>query len=370
MRTTFSPFRPSAVLFVLSSFASVACSSGTSGDAIAEDPWQGDVDLRGCSAPQARFSARCTANDGEAGFALAICGDLSADNTLTIEAHDRVGDFALAVNGASRTASPLHVAGFSSFGGIQSDNTEDITGTLRTNGALTVASPVSVGGDAYVGGILTANNTLSVSGALHASSSPSLERVTAGSVNIQPTTVEAPVNCADRPDIAKLIDDARDQAVVGPRDHREALAAVKKPLTLHLGCGTYRFSSIQADNTLTVAIDGDTTVIVEGSLRVAAPVRFVVADGASFDLLIGGSIEADNTFSVESADRRAWVGVNGGVRVASPMSIDGFLIAPNADVAGDNTLQIRGAAYVAALRVAAPLVVGSGPSLNARGCPL
>ncbi len=42
----------------------------------------------------------------------------------------------------------------------------------------------------------------------------------------------------------------------------------------------------------------------------------------------------------------------GAVKVSAPLAIDGWLLAPTSELGLDNTLKLRGAAYVGSLRVA------------------
>jgi hypothetical protein len=45
-------------------------------------------------------------------------------------------------------------------------------------------------------------------------------------------------------------------------------------------------------------------------------------------------------------------------------------VAPQSDVAADNTLEVHGALLAHDLRVASPVVVHDGPSLSPTGCVL
>lgn len=362
-------------LIVGSALALAACSSGSSGSNGTSDleghrTWTGDIDARSCGTDAARPDVpllRCEAASNEATVALAVCGDLEADNTLDVAMDDGRAD--VAVTGRARTASPVHVAGsFTALLGIDAPNTQDVRGDLSTNGDYVVSSPATIGGNAYVGGRVVANNTLDVTGTLHAPSAPGAN-VTAGAVETGPVTVAAPVDCARAPDIARMVSDAvaddRGSFYDAPLD---AFAAIDRPTHLRVGCGRYHWAELGIDGDFTVDVDGPTVIVIDRDVRVGAPTRFRVAPGASLDLVVGGDLRIDNTLEIRGGEAPSWIGVAGDVRVGSPTVVEGWLVAPRASVSGDNTLDLRGAAFVGPLRVGSPMTVHGPGRLGARGC--
>lgn len=231
-------------------------------------------------------------------------------------------------------AAPL---GLAVCGDLVGDNTVTVDGTLAVSGDWTVRSPARVRDDVYLGGVLDATNT----------------------VDVGATRREPMLACAEAVDVAALA--ARTDEAASTN-----LEAVTSPTSVQLGCGTYRFSRIGVDNTLTLRVEGRVVMVVEGDVRIAAPMRVELATDAELDLVVGGRLAADNTLTVEGGS--AWVAVAGEVRVASPVSIQGWLVAPRGSVAGDNTLTIDGAAFTGAMRVASPLVVVQRGGVDGRGC--
>ena len=73
---------------------------------------------------------------------------------------------------------------------------------------------------------------------------------------------ETPLACDRAPDI-----DAIRTALASDVDLADGLASISSPTDLTVGCARYRASSIRASNTLTLHIEGDT------SLRVGSPVK-------------------------------------------------------------------------------------------------
>lgn len=353
---------------------------GGNDDPLGFDPERGGTwDGSACAAPTALDpgTLRCGADPDAARFALAVCGDLDTPNTLDVEA--RAGGAALAVDGDASTSSPLHVAGpMTVTGYLDADNTQDIDGPLQVGGDWSTSSPVHVTGDVFLGGALQATNTVTIGGTLHVPVAPDAQSLDAGSVSVGPVSVAPPLACAAAPDVAALVDAWLDQEWPGedgtpwPNGNlvHDALANVRGPTELTLGCGRYRFSSIGAHNTLTLRIVGPTVLVVDGDVRVASPMRVVVEGDATLDMAIAGSLQIDNTLDVGNPARpeATWLAVAGEVRVASPFELDGWLLASRAAVRGDNTIDVHGAAYVGPLRVASPMVVDPALSFDGAGC--
>lgn len=358
--------------------ALAACSSGPTGNTDESDleehrAWSGEIDARACGTdaalPASSPLLRCEASADAAPVALAVCGDLTADNTLDVEMADGRAD--LAVTGRARTGSPLHVAGsFTALLGIDAPNTQDVRGDLLTNGDYTVSSPANVGGNAYVAGRIVAHNALQVTGTVH-TPVDSGDNVTAGAVETGPVSVAAPVDCAAAPDVARLTRDAlADERWPFYGAPLGAFARIDRPTRLRVGCGRYHWSELGIDNEFTVDVEGPTVIVIDHDVRVGAPTRFRVAPGASLDLVVGGDLRIDNTLEIRGGDVPSWIGVARNVRVGSPTILEGWLIAPRGEVAGDNTLDLRGAAFVGALRVGSPMTVRGPGRVSAEGCVL
>lgn len=278
----------------------------------------GAIDLRRCGRADEPALARCVANEPTSSFALAACGDLAGDNTI------------------------------------------DVDGNVATTGGFTVSSPARFGSDAWIGGRLDVRNALTVRGTLY-TDAPQGKPPTAGAVVAATTT---PLLCERAPDPAAIVRKVREAGVI---DQGSALEHVREPAEVWLGCGRYRFTSIGADNTLTIHVEGRTVIVVDGDVRAGSPLRIELAPTASLDLVVGGSLAGDNTVTIEGGS--TWLAVAGRVRAGSPMKLDGWLVAPRSEVAADNTLDVRGAVYARSLRAGSPVRVTRGrPLLAADGC--
>ena len=304
-------------------------------------------------------------------LALGVCGNLQADNTLTVDsAH---GGSLLAVNGSTTIASPMNVQGsMVSYGTIDARNTLHVSSNVSTAGDWLVSSPAQTNGDAFIGGMVDARNTVKVDGTLHVNVSAAAEGVTAGAVSVEPVAVAKPLDCSRAPRARDLVDSlTRDrtgwsEVFFG----RESASKVTVPSEITLGCGRYYFAPLEVDNTLAIHVVGDVVMVVDGDLRIASPTVIDLAAGARLTLVVRDSLQVDNTLSIaDGTDPAAtWVAVGGTLRVASPLRMNGALVMPDGDLAGDNTFDLEGSALVGSLRVAAPMVVHSDAPRGELAC--
>lgn len=222
-------------------------------------------------------------------------------------------------------------------GDLVSGNTLDVAGTLRVDGSWTVRAPATVSGDVIVKGKIDATNTLTVSGQKRAGA-------------------ESGLVCT------RTIDPALENAT----DATGSLGSIDEPTELTMGCGNFRLASLNAQNTLTIHVRGDSVLAIVGGFRVSSPVVFDVASGVRFDLVVGGALDIQNTLTIKGGS--SYVAVAGAVTVNSPTSIDGWLVAPRSAVAANNTLDVHGALFAGSMRVASPVHVTSPPTINGDAC--
>jgi hypothetical protein len=339
--------------------------TGCSGDPSAPDyatqGFHGEVKLATCDMNHEPALVRC-GGDAVPGIIAAVCGDLEADNTVTVTG----GDFA--VSGQSHLAAPLHVTGGSFTGllGIQADNTEDVSGDLATSGDWVVSSPAHVGGDAFIGGKLEATNSVAVDGVLHVANADT-QHVTAGTIKADGTTVMTSLKCelAPAPNATIQRVEAGDFLDLG-----QALTAHSVAAEVTLDCARYRFTSFGIDNDLVLHVSGHTVIVVDGDVRVAAPMTVKLDPDATLDFLIGGSLEVDNTLSFSGGS--TWLAIGNDLKIAAPLTLVGFLYAPQSavaasEVSADNILGVSGSLLVNSVHVASPITVTavSGPALPA-----
>lgn len=276
---------------------------------------------------------RCVAGEGERDTVLAVCGDLTAHNTLTVEG-GQSADTGVWVQGTTHNSAPLSIEGNLWTEGNDPTNTQNISGAIQSGQTL------------------------------GCSAAPRVATFLDG-VHARPTSEVVPGERNPLDDDDDL-DEDHDEGV----DHDDGSVRITVPTELTLEPCQYTHSALEVDNTLDVHVTGHVTWVITGNVRIAAPLEITLDEGASLDMIIGGSLAADNTFSVGDGARpeATWLAVGGSIRIAAPTKVHGSLYAPDSQVAADNTLAVDGAAYVGSTRVAAPMVVGGAQTFSERGC--
>jgi hypothetical protein len=287
--------------------------------------------------------------------AVTVCGALVANDAMTVKSGS------LVVGGDSRISAAIRVGrgSFVSFGGIVGNGNESIDGDLTTSSNWVVGGPARVGGDAFVGGRLEAREPVRVGGTLHVEG-PVSGAVHAGSTTRTGGDGAKSLSCAGAPAVQAIADAAERE---GATNEDEALASVSRRTDMTLGCGRYRFASLGVGAPLSLHVDGNVVVVVDGDARVAAPMHVDVHPGASLDVVIRGELDIDDTLAVDGAP--AWLAVGSDVRIASPTIFRGWLVAPGGEIEVNAPLD-AGALYVASLTAESPVTVdGSANGLRA-----
>lgn len=256
---------------------------------------EGDLDL---PAP----SPTCSTAGATSWLALGVCGELRADNTLTVRSTNN--NALVAANGYTTTSSPLNIEGsLISFGSIDARNTQNIEGDLSTAGDWTISSPVNARSDAYVAGRIDARNTLNIEGTLHVNDPSDAGNANAALMSVGPVEVARPLDCSRVPRARVLADALLDDGERWAAVHfgRERNSRVTEPTELTLGCGRYAFDSLEVNNTLRIRITGDVVIVIDGRLRIASPTVFELDPDATLMMVIRDSLEIDNNFRSPTA---------------------------------------------------------------------
>jgi hypothetical protein len=314
---------------------------------------------------------RCTAAPQTLRVAFATCGDLAVDRPLTIDPREE--PVLLASSGSITTSAPLHVGGpMVASGAIVALDTQDVAGDLQAGAGWRTNAPVTVGGDAFVSDALEAKSSTTITGTLHVPEGSDVVNVAAKNIEYGAFTVAPPLACAAMPAVQQMVTTAttsRDPAsalAIAPL----ALADVKQPTQVTLGCGTYLLGSIGANAALTLHVVGRTVLVIEGDLTVNAPTTIDLAAGATLDLVIGGRLDVGAALEIGSPDDpdATFVAVGSAVAIGAPTQLFGALYAPTARAAVDDELVVHGATIVGTTRISAPVVVRDGPAFAGSGC--
>lgn len=336
-------------------------------------PFDVVVDARSCGdADEHAPPARCGPAVTSPRFALGVCGDLSADAPLTVDARPASASSDVLVAGRAFVDAPLHVAGsLEALVGLDARAPARVRGSVRSGGDWRAAAPADVEGSALLRGRLDALETVRIAGEVRAAAAAPRANVVAGEVSPAPAAVGGTLACARAPRPQEL---ARRLAAEAPSRHARAaaaaLAAVEGSTHLTLGCGTYVVPTLVANAPLEIVVQGRVALVVEGEARLEAPVHVRLVPGASLDLVVGGDLRTSAPLTVDgdAGARGTWLGVGGQVELEGPMQLEGWLVAPSSSVRVGRRLELAGAALVGALRVEAPLAVRDAADVSVEGC--
>ncbi len=332
----------------------------------------GHTDASRCDAgPLAlpRPSRACSTAGASSDLALGVCGDLRADAALTVRSPEQRA--LLAVGGDTITGAPLRVEGsLISSGSIEARGTQDVAGHLSTAGSWIVSAPVSAGHDVFVSRVIDARSTVTVGGTVHVIDRNAARGVVASAMRVGPTPVAPPLDCGRAPRAAPLAQALLEDGLAWSTVTFGRDGAVREPTRLTLGCGRYVVPGLDVEDTLELRIRGDVVLVIDGSLRVAAPLRIDLDPGATLDLVIGDALEIDHALTIAPGQdpTRTWLAVGGATRVGAPFHLSGTLVMPDGELRVDHAMSLRGPALVGALRLAAPLEISRDTPADALTC--
>lgn len=331
-------------------------------------PWSGGSYQASSCPSRPPTAQRCSAPSTS--FALAICGDLTANDRIDVGPRSD-GASHLVVEGKTRVAAPMHVAGtMLSRRTIVARDTLDVGGDLLGGGDWIVGSASTVAGDASIVGTLDARASLSVGGTLVFGGWKGEGAVTSAGYYRDWVRFDSPMECDRAPRVVHFVNDIQAHPRVDSlaRLPREALIELSLPTELTLGCGQYRVRAIQANAALRLHIIGPTVLLVDGDFDVRGDTRIDLDDGATLELVIGGALVVDAPLRLGSDANPVWLAVGGPIRIGAPTQLHGTLIAPTSPVTIDDRFELHGAAIVGPLMTGAPVVLSEGPGLSSSGC--
>jgi hypothetical protein len=278
------------------------------------------------------------------------CGNFATDaDNVVVDAYDSTkGPYTgpsapggnVGVNGGVNVNNPMSVSGTLRVAGTSQLSLETrgltVGGDLHVGPAAMVSSEgqTTVGGDAYAAGGIEASDPFTITGALHqpAGATNSMN-VTYGS--LVPGAVQVPPPCAcgaaDVVPIASLVAHAQatnDDNAIGLNP--DLFGNSGQTGRLDLPCGTYYLSSIEQPSEVVIAVHGRVALYVGGDI--ATQIAFAVDPTAELDVFASGQLSINQPVVFGSPDHPALVRVfiAGGINVDAPLTVSGFLYAPNA----------------------------------------
>lgn len=307
--------------------------------------------------------------------ALCVCEDLDlVGHSVWVTSSD-AKDAPAGVNGVTHVVGDTTFAsGLAAWGGVSGAGTLDVGGDLVTPVDVDNVGTTRIGGDLSVGGDVSTVGDLSVGGVArvrghlhHVGSDPQL--------TFGPYAAPAGPPCGCEPstlfDVAAAVAAARidnDDASLGPIEN-------VGELTLTLDGGRYYLASLDSVGSLHLKVTKPSALYIDGDFRTVGEDSLSVAEGASLDLYVNGSLENVGSWKV-SDDTLAGVvrlfvgGKDGLVQSVGDHDFVGALYAPTAPVelVGDTTF--RGALFVRSLSGVGALTVDyAAPAMPAvSGC--
>jgi hypothetical protein len=139
-------------------------------------------------------------------------------------------------------------------------------------------------------------------GHLHTPSAPGDGILIASAgTTVEPVTVAPPCDCGAPMPIAAFVSSAAAKNDdTGALLAKDSFARVTSPLDVHLPCGAYYFEGVDIRNDVTLHVDGNVAVFVEGDLRVHGNLSFDVT-GGSADVFVDGNVGVFGGFGSTTA---------------------------------------------------------------------
>jgi hypothetical protein len=296
-------------------------------------------------------------------WATCSCGGLQADaNNVAIDAYDSTkgpyegpstpgGD--VGVNGAVNVNNPMSVSGSLSVGGTNPIVTRALTvGTdLHVASAIVNPGPVTIAGDAFVGAGIETSDPFKITGALHQpAGAQNSASVTYGSLAPGPVSVTPPCACggSDVLPIAALVTQHQtmnDDNAVGLNP--DVLSNLNAPARLDLPCGSFYLSEIEDNAPVVIYVHGRVALYVGGNVGVRQT-AFALDPDAEIDVFVAGDLDVDAATALGSPNYPALARlfVAGKVGINAPVTISGFLYAPNAKYDLNDTTTVYGGLFV------------------------
>jgi hypothetical protein len=298
-------------------------------------------------------------------FAFCSCSDLqvtapihtdSFDSTTSSPSIGGVGGIgtvrttaAIGVDGVVGSSAEILAGGaFYATSVIASTQHIETVRSLRSGGIVLINTDAHVAGDAYL--TATFSGILRVDGILHLPPNVGVDPAsTIPDSSILRESVSIPPPCDCDPSFVNLnaavasAVAANDNGVVGlPMD---ALASLQSATGVNVTCGVYVLSSIDAAQSLIVAVRGRAQVVVTGDVVLRGGMIVSLDPGAELDLLIGGRLMVSGSGAVGStapARFRIWVAGTDSVVFDGAPAVGATIRAPQAAVTASTGLRLSG----------------------------
>lgn len=308
--------------------------------------------------------------------ALCVCEDLDLVGHGVWVTSSDAREAPAGVNGVTHVVGDTTFgSGLSSWGGVTGAGTLEVGGALVTPADVSVVGTTRVDGELVAGGDVETVGELAVGGLArvrgrlhHVGSDPHLA--------FAAYTAPAAAPCGCEPE--KLLDVAALVAAARTDNDNARLGGLENvgELTLTLDGGRFYLPSLSSVGRLHLTVTKPSALFVDGDFRTVGDDSLKVAEGASLDLYVNGSLENVGRWAV-SDDTLAGVvrlyvgGADGMVQSVGTHDFVGALYAPTAPVELVGDTSFRGALFVKSLSGVGELTVDyAAPAMpEAAACP-
>ncbi len=303
---------------------------------------------------QHRAAITCGQTPAPALFAhsACLCGALDSVGQLTLRAGS--ADPTLAVNGKVTTTSEVRVDGdLLAYGGLQAVAEMSVGGNLISGADVRFTGELLVSGNLEAQGNLDGVGTASIGGdlAIRGETDVVGELSVVGSERAA-APMQEPCPCNG----PALLDPAAIVAAARTANDNEALEVSASALTeeleqdLVLQTGRYFFEGADAVGTRHVRIEGTVAMYIAGGLSAVGAERFELAEGASLDLYVEGSVETVGELRLGDATApgafRLYIGgTEPAMITVGDSSIAGAIYAPHATLQWVGDTKVTGAIF-------------------------
>jgi hypothetical protein len=284
-----------------------------------------------------------------ADYALCLCENF--DQVGRVRLLQMVADHpaSLGVNGTTDLVASTTVEGsWHAHRGMDAVATADVRDDLITIGTFDFVGEQTIGGDLIVGGSLVGVGSIVVGGIVRVAGKTSVVGdKQAGGVGAYQSPGGPPCPCDGQSffDVATAVADARthnDNEEIGQPS--EGMVKVGDT-EIVLPSGRFYLESLQAVGNLHFRATGHTALFIGGSIDVVGNQRFSIAEGASLDLYVAGSVATVGNVAMGNPDDptsfRLFVGGgNSAIVSVGEQHFYGYLYAPRAaiDYVGDTVI--------------------------------
>ncbi len=296
----------------------------------------------------------CMPTDTMETFGLCVCDSFQDVGELTVVAAADDMPASVGVNGTTDLVSQATIEGtWHAYAGLSAVAAADIAGDLVTTGEFDWLGVQQIRGNLVVGKNVSGVGQLEIGGSLDVGGDVNVTgTMTSGSEGSYVAPAGPPCPCSGDTffDVVAAVDDARDNndnATIGlSPDGLVEVGATE----LVLPTGKFYVANMLQVGALTLNVQGNAALYVDGDLATVGDEMIQLAEGASLDLYVAGSVASVGQAVAGSMDRaadfRLLIGGDDGVVLSvGTQPFFGHIYAPTAELSYVGDTQIYGSLF-------------------------